>query len=1180
MNSSKAKICLVLVFWITSSLTPLFLPKQALCIGTQTSPNIVIVPGTQSEREVLSNTRETWLKDNARVTNGSFEYRIPLLGTAPFVVDIDSSGPCNIEVSIGGDLWESIYNSGVDAGSINDHIRRQIRIEQKPNNPFIVRFSRSTGAANPFYLLRFSILRQLELFPGTAIELSHLIEPGSSSLPGGGGRSIPAGTRISYSLADAPADKIYCLVENDGECDVELDNTRLDLIWTKEKLKLYPLTLVNPEQSKISIKALNNVRLVRVSFFYSLINIDPTSEFGKIFQTGSYDVNGAKLEEGFIIKTLNLGNMISLRCSNPESITNGTTKISRKGQLTWFLADNSGETTIKGTGTVYSWSFDSDPDNDNLPTSAEIAIDTDPDFADTDRDTINDGLDFFPNDKDNDGLDDDIEGFVGAGGSSFDSNSDSLADGLGLDGATRVNVCSRITDTIQPGAKFLDVTDSNLLKTCRLFGNASLVVPFEEILLSRTPETTLETWLTKADGAYGILLDNCCIKPQYYTNPVFIDIYQLWAKRIWADPSVDDDAAYKLGQFAIAKISELLTMAKTKTREKGLAFAISIPSYSSGLLLPAPRFDGIERVLVTATGTTDSFLEGLKDGQIISQQFFAHLTDGFNPEYLRSYISGVIASGFYGSTSYDGYQPLFLSSTINPEQSSFIQIVTNSTLWVNVLDKTYTHTDWISQLSEQEVNVRLCSVNKLGSAKTAFLDESTTHPSYEEAQLLSDWVKQGGSLLIYQGKSRFSDLVWWGSKTTLGKEIAKLSGIKEIEEEKVMKVGAGNLMLTTVEPTSSIPRFFTDIIEPLPKTPCIYCQPTNESIEAGFVTFRHLQTQDMPRFPAPIYVPVNHDKLPNMITSTCTVPWVSKSDSRINILAQAPQGIPSMMAIALPGEPKAITSTCRFGSVYENGILIINFAGSTGGEGFAIDLSEALDLKAVSCNVIPATVPEGSEFKIYAIIQNVSKIPSSPFSVTFHIDSPSRDKQLKRVAIDSLAPSKVSNFNFDVPPIVAPGDHRIYMVITSDGEINLGNNTIFCDFTVTPKAKERIIKMQIGNTKASIDGKETVLTSPPYITAGKTMVPFRFVAEALDAKVSWDQFEKMVTIVKDDVTIFLWIGKNYAIVSGNMVNLTSPPELKNGKTFVPIRFVSESLKAKVEWEPLTQTITVKMILAN
>ncbi|NTU61485.1 MAG: copper amine oxidase N-terminal domain-containing protein, partial [Caldiserica bacterium] len=80
--------------------------------------------------------------------------------------------------------------------------------------------------------------------------------------------------------------------------------------------------------------------------------------------------------------------------------------------------------------------------------------------------------------------------------------------------------------------------------------------------------------------------------------------------------------------------------------------------------------------------------------------------------------------------------------------------------------------------------------------------------------------------------------------------------------------------------------------------------------------------------------------------------------------------------------------------------------------------------------------------------------------------------------------------------------------------------------------------------------------------------------------VSWDQFEKMVTIVKGDVTIFLWIGKNYAIVSGNMVNLSAPPELKNGKTFVPIRFISESLNAKVEWEPLTQTITVKMVLTN
>jgi hypothetical protein len=53
------------------------------------------------------------------------------------------------------------------------------------------------------------------------------------------------------------------------------------------------------------------------------------------------------------------------------------------------------------------------------------------------------------------------------------------------------------------------------------------------------------------------------------------------------------------------------------------------------------------------------------------------------------------------------------------------------------------------------------------------------------------------------------------------------------------------------------------------------------------------------------------------------------------------------------------------------------------------------------------------------------------------------------------------------------------------------------------------------------------------------------------------------------------LGSNIAIVNNKKVVLDVPPEIKNGRTFVPIRFVSENLGAQVEWEASTQTITIK-----
>jgi hypothetical protein len=1167
-----------LLFWTTSSF--FWIPAQPLsCLDIQTPNNIVVVPGTEVEKNLLSNASLSWVTDNVRTTNGFFEYKLPLQSNVPYVLDFDSSGPCNLEISIGGELWNSVYSAGIEQGSPKDHIRRQILIEQPANNPMLARFSRVKGAGTPFYLLRFSVLRQLELYPGSASELSHLTDPGRSTLASGGGRLVPANSSISYNLSDSGTSTSYCIFEYEGEGKVLLDGATLDPIKTAGNLKLFKYELVKPDQSKISLAAINDCRLIRTSFYYSLLNIDPTSEFGKLLCSGSTELSGIKAEDGFEIDTLGNTGVISLNCSNPGSVVTESKLIASRRDFCWY--ENAGQPfKASGKGIIYSFSIDADSDNDKLPTSYEILTGTDPLFNDTDRDTIIDSADIFPLDKDNDGLCDSAESFVGSHMASFDSNSDGIADGLGLGGAAKVDMCERISDRINPGPKYLDVTDPKLLQTSRLFGYTSLVVPFRELLLSRSPESYLDQQIAKANGCYGILLDDCSIKKEYWSNDAFRDSFQMYAKRLWVDPTADNDMAFRLGKFSTSRVLELVKLAQTKAAPQNLKVSVSMPSQSDDSITTPIDIPGIDRVMLVVSDSDDSFAEGMKDAQVTGQPVYVHIPDDADPEHSRSYISGIMAAGTLRGTSSDEGNQLYVSRTIASDQVSFVQIISDSSYWAIKLDPVNDHPDWQKKLIELEMNARFCPVAKLGSAKTAFIDESTTFPGYEETQLLASWIKQGGALLVYEAKSRFSEQVWWGTRTTLGREIAKLCGIKEIETEKVMKAGLGFIMLTTVEPTSSIPRFFTDIIEPVPKPPCYYCPPGLQAVEAGFVSIKTVGKTELPKYPNPIYIPVEQDRFPYLVTSTCPVPWVGKSDSRISILAQPRKGQQCLMALGISGEPKAITGTDRFSTNFLDGILTITFVGTGYGDAFAIDTVETLDLKAINCVASPATVEEGNNFTIMATIQNVSKIPSSQFSVTFHVDNPSREKQIKRIVVDSLSPKQFRTISFEVPPMISPGDHRIFAVIVSDGELNLGNNTSVCDVTIKPKAKQRKIIMQVGNSKATIDGSEVQIGATPYITNGKTMVPFRFVAEALDAKVSWDQSEKMVTIVKGDVTVYLWIGKNYAIVSGNMVNLTSPPELKNGKTYVPLRFVSESLGAKVDWEPLARVITITLTLGQ
>lgn len=87
----------------------------------------------------------------------------------------------------------------------------------------------------------------------------------------------------------------------------------------------------------------------------------------------------------------------------------------------------------------------------------------------------------------------------------------------------------------------------------------------------------------------------------------------------------------------------------------------------------------------------------------------------------------------------------------------------------------------------------------------------------------------------------------------------------------------------------------------------------------------------------------------------------------------------------------------------------------------------------------------------------------------------------------------------------------------------------------------------------------------PYVNEDdRTLVPIRFVAEALGADVTWDDYTLSAIIVKDDITIKyspLSSGANY---NGYEMDFDSKGVLKDDRTLVPLRFISEMLRCKVE----------------
>ena len=96
----------------------------------------------------------------------------------------------------------------------------------------------------------------------------------------------------------------------------------------------------------------------------------------------------------------------------------------------------------------------------------------------------------------------------------------------------------------------------------------------------------------------------------------------------------------------------------------------------------------------------------------------------------------------------------------------------------------------------------------------------------------------------------------------------------------------------------------------------------------------------------------------------------------------------------------------------------------------------------------------------------------------------------------------------------------------------------------------------------------------PINQKGRVLVPVRAVAEALGAKVIWNDAESKAVIEKDGRNIVLQIANNVMDVDGRKITLDVAPKIIDGRTMVPVRAVSEAFDAKVDWNNELQQVII------
>jgi outer membrane protein assembly factor BamB len=123
--------------------------------------------------------------------------------------------------------------------------------------------------------------------------------------------------------------------------------------------------------------------------------------------------------------------------------------------------------------------------------------------------------------------------------------------------------------------------------------------------------------------------------------------------------------------------------------------------------------------------------------------------------------------------------------------------------------------------------------------------------------------------------------------------------------------------------------------------------------------------------------------------------------------------------------------------------------------------------------------------------------------------------------------------------------------------------------------KDNTILLQLGSTIATLNFKSLKLEVAPMLYKNRVMVPLRFISEALGAKVDWNPNTHKITILEENVTIEIWIGNQKMKVNNKEVIIDVPPLLQNNRTLVPIRAISESLGGSVRWDSNKQTVTIR-----
>lgn len=133
---------------------------------------------------------------------------------------------------------------------------------------------------------------------------------------------------------------------------------------------------------------------------------------------------------------------------------------------------------------------------------------------------------------------------------------------------------------------------------------------------------------------------------------------------------------------------------------------------------------------------------------------------------------------------------------------------------------------------------------------------------------------------------------------------------------------------------------------------------------------------------------------------------------------------------------------------------------------------------------------------------------------------------------------------------------------------------VLLSFFAPASADGTKIVLQIDNPVITVNGAQISIDAPPVIRQSRTLVPVRTIIENMGGTASWDGSEKTATLALDGKTVKLRVGSKTAYFGGAKCSLDISPEITDGRTMLPIRFIAESFGFTVAWDESAKQISI------